>query len=103
MKNPVLRGVGIGLGVTAGVVLWPFALVGVAAALVAKAFEAQPEPQPEPQPVLEPQVFSNQLAAVRREAMAKVHARNLQHQYEARLERLEKAWAASGDYPQASA
>lgn len=99
MKNPVLRGVGIGLGMTAGVVLWPFALVGVAAALVAKAFEAQPEPQP----VLEPQVFSNQLAAVRREAMAKVHARNLQHQYEARLERLEKAWAASGDYPQASA
>ena len=99
MKNPVLRGVGIGLGMTAGVVLWPFALVGVAAALVAKAFEAQPEPQP----VLESQVFSNQLAAVRREAMAKVHARNLQHQYEARLERLEKAWAASGDYPQASA
>lgn len=98
MKNPVLRGVGIGLGMTAGVVLWPFALVGVAAALVAKAFESQPEATP----ALEAQSFPLQLAAVRREAMAKVEARNLQHQYLARLERLEKAWAASGDYPQAS-
>lgn len=98
MQNLIFRGVGIGLGVAAGIALWPLALLGIAAALVAQAFKTSPEDQP----LLPPASLPSQLTEVRREAMAKVEARNLQSSYLARLERLEKAWASSGDYPQTS-